>query len=499
MSRARHALGAGALLLGVGLAGCDVEPYCLACGDAASDGGPLDAASGADIGPVDAPYTLIDAAACISVGDEVCNENDDDCDGTVDEGFDFTSNPEHCGGCGQACRFPNVDVTCVDSACVLGACLPGFIDLDTTPGCEYRCPVFPLAAEQCNGLDDDCDGEIDEPADLPAAPSDLCRTTPGTPCAGVTAVCATRAGVTTWYCNYPSGVEFDPIVPNGIVLEETLCDEIDGDCDGLRDEAFADLGASCDNGARGACRDAGRIVCDATDTSRTRCDLSVLPDPVVGAPRAELCNGVDDNCDGIVDNSDPTDPARIRDDLVHVTRGGADFWIYRHEASRPDATDTSAGRSTTRSCSRPEVLPWTGVAYADAQAACTAAGFRLCTSAEWQSACEGSAANRFPYGATYAPMSCNGADRVASSAISTTGAIALCVTAEGALDLSGNVKEWTADRRGSSTGGEAIYVVRGGSYDSPELGLTCQTDLSRATAETLLDTLGFRCCSSTAP
>jgi formylglycine-generating enzyme required for sulfatase activity len=83
--------------------------------------------------------------------------------------------------------------------------------------------------------------------------------------------------------------------------------------------------------------------------------------------------------------------------------------------------------------------------------------------------------------------------------MSTTGAIPLCVTGEGALDLSGNVKEWTNDPRGTTASGNPIYVIRGGSYDSPRLGLSCQTDLSRATADSLLDTLGFRCCSSSAP
>ncbi|MBN8609390.1 MAG: SUMF1/EgtB/PvdO family nonheme iron enzyme [Deltaproteobacteria bacterium] len=502
MSVRSLAAGLALTLLAAVAAGCGIEPYCLACTDPTLDAfGSFDAGltDAPDAGPIDAFFAPIDTSACIPVGEEVCNENDDDCDGTMDEGFDLTSNPEHCGGCGRACRFPNVDVTCVASECELGDCLPGFVDLDTAPGCEHRCDVFPTTTEQCNGLDDDCDGEVDEPADLPAPPDDLCRSTPGTPCASTVAICTNRAGVTTWFCDYPSGVEFDPIVPNGIVLDETRCDGFDGDCDGLEDEVFADLGASCDNGARGACRDAGTVVCDATDVTRTTCDLTALPDPTPGAPSTELCNGIDDDCDGTVDNSDPGDPARIRDDLVHVVRGGRDFWIYRHEASRPDASATLGGVSSARSCSRAGVQPWTRVAYDDAQAACAAAGFRLCTSAEWQSACEGASATTYPYGASYAPMSCNGADRAESPAIATTGAIPLCVSTEGALDLSGNVKEWTADARGTSAAGDPIYVVRGGSYDSPALGLTCQTDLSRATDDTLLGTLGFRCCSSTAP
>jgi len=41
------------------------------------------------------------------------------------------------------------------------ACLTGYYDLDKDPtnGCEYLCPYTkPLAAELCNGLDDNCTG-----------------------------------------------------------------------------------------------------------------------------------------------------------------------------------------------------------------------------------------------------------------------------------------------------------------------------------------------------
>ena len=78
------------------------------------------------------------------------------------------------------------------------------------------------------------------------------------------------------------------------------------------------------------------------------------------------------------------------------------------------------------------------------------------------------------------------------------GALAMCVSADGVHDLSGNVKEWTDDPR-DIVGGSQIYVIRGGNFDSPRLGLTCQSDLSRATEETALPTLGFRCCSDTGP
>ena len=386
-------LGVSALLVALAAmaSGCAVDPYCVSGCGGELDGGVLDGAADASGGSTDGSVVPTDAPCIATDGGELCNERDDDCDGMTDEGFDLSSNPLHCGACGTVCRFPNAEVACNAGVCEVVACLPGFADLDGALGCETMCPVFPVQPEDCNGIDDDCDGMIDEPAELPAPPADLCRTTPGTPCEGVTPVCTERAGRTTWFCNYPDSVEFDPVLPNGIALDETRCDGEDGDCDGLRDEVFLELGNVCDDGGRGACRDVGVIACDPADPSATLCDLSALPDPVPGAPSMELCNGIDDDCDGVIDNSDPSDPARVRDAMVHVVRGGLDFWIYTYEASRPDATMSSAGTRSARSCSTSGRMPWASVAYADAEAACVAAGHRLCTSAEWQAACEGAA------------------------------------------------------------------------------------------------------------
>ncbi len=483
--------------------GCDRDGFCI--DDCSGDG-----STGADAGPMDAGFdgggAAVDAAVCVPVdgATEACNGLDDDCDTAIDEDFDLSTDLLHCGRCDNQCRFVNADARCAAGACEVTGCLDGFVDLDGEPGCEYACPVFPVQSESCNGFDDDCDGEVDEPAELPPPPAGLCRTTPGTPCEGVGMVCETREGRTTWFCDYPAEVEFDPVVPNGILLDELRCDGFDGDCDGVVDDSFGSLGDACDNGDRGACRDAGEIACDPADDTAVFCDLSVAPDPTPGAPSAELCNGIDDDCDGIVDNSDPMDVGRVRDDMVRVRGGGLDFWIYRHEASRPDASAAAAGTGNARACGRGGVMPWSQVGYAEAQAACGAAGHRLCTGAEWQAACQGGDGRAYPYGGAYDGAICNGADRDAvpggglDSRVEPTGALAMCSSPDGALDLSGNIKEWTADERGMS-GGSPIVVIRGGSHESPELGLTCVTDLSRATADTILPTLGFRCCDDDGP
>jgi hypothetical protein len=490
--------------------GCEVEPYPLS-ETAYQDGSTADG-DGGDGGPATDGTPTDARPPCIPPGTpEVCNELDDDCDGLIDEDFDLSNDPFNCGECGNICAEPNADVVCQAGECVRLNCWVGYKDLDPDePGCEYRCPVYPETPEDCNGIDEDCDGETDEPADLVAPPADLCRDTAGTPCENVAPVCATRGNppVTTWYCDYPPQVEFDPDLPNGIVLQETLCDGHDGDCDGVADDPFTDLGQTCDNGAMGACRDVGIRACDPNDATQTYCDFSVLPDPDPLAPRPEMCNGVDDDCDGIVDNPDTNDASRVIDDMVHIQRNGLDFWIYRYEASRPDATETAVGISEARACSKPGALPWAGVTYAQAAAACQVVGKRLCTAEEWAAACAGPANHLYPYGATYGPDTCNGHDLdgipggddddvllpTADSSL-----LAGCVSAEGIHDLSGNVREWTDDPRGTTADGTPIYVVRGGGFTTPSIGLTCDFEISQAVADVVLETIGFRCCSHEAP
>lgn len=74
-----------------------------------------------------------------------------------------------------------------------------------------------------------------------------------------------------------------------------FCDKKDNDCDGAIDEGF-DVGASCTVGT-GACQRSGTKVCKA-DGSGTQC--SATP----GTPGIEVCNGIDDDCDGVADEGD---------------------------------------------------------------------------------------------------------------------------------------------------------------------------------------------------
>ena len=72
-----------------------------------------------------------------------------------------------------------------------------------------------------------------------------------------------------------------------------VCNDLDDDCDGVVDDGFA-KGEACSAGI-GACERPGVTVCSPGGTG-TVCGA------VPGAPAAESCNGVDDDCDGTVDD-----------------------------------------------------------------------------------------------------------------------------------------------------------------------------------------------------
>lgn len=81
----------------------------------------------------------------------------------------------------------------------------------------------------------------------------------------------------------------------GSIKTET-CDGEDDDCDGEIDEGFPGLGDDCDDGELGICLGTGTIEC-RPDESGTECNIT---DPG-GMSDTEVCNDLDDDCDGLVD------------------------------------------------------------------------------------------------------------------------------------------------------------------------------------------------------
>ena len=471
------------------------------CDGTIDDGNPGGGAScGNDTGECTAGTTTCQFGTVLCVGqtgpaNEICDDRDNDCDGTTDDGFDKQNDPLHCGSC-NPCNIPHAIPKCTAGACKVNFCLPGFVNFDGQDGngCEYACT--PTGPEVCDGIDNDCDKLVDAAdASMVAAPANLCSNVGA--CAGATKVCGTTAcdPKIGFHCVYGAGVQKDAC--GNPVLQESLCDGIDNDCDNAVDDAFPLKNTACANANLGVCRGTGAFVCNAAKTGLT-CNITSPG----AAPSAEQCDNRDDDCDGSVDEGAP-------DDVVHVVAGAQDFYIYRYEAARPDATSLSPGSAEHRACSRAGVQPWRSVDFDAAEEACAAAGKRLCSEAEWQLACAGTGALLYPYGNAYDPNACNGNDHDADCAgvdqdvCLPTGTSYDCPGAPtspqcqgtfGTFDMSGNLKEWTATQVSSSP---LAYRIRGGAFDSIAGGLTCQFSFVAAEPDYLFDNLGFRCCSET--
>ena len=194
---------------------------------------------------------------------EVCDGIDNDCDGAVDEDFPTL---------GTACDGADSDL-CENGVLVCKADGTG-----TVCGAEVPANV----KELCNGADDDCDGAIDE--DFPTIGA-ACDGPDDDLCANGAVVC--RADGTGTTCGAESPAE----IPE-------LCNGVDDDCDGAVDEGFTELGQPCDGADADLCEN-GLIVCAANGLGTT-CGAE-SPAEVV-----ETCNGVDDDCDGAIDEEWPT-------------------------------------------------------------------------------------------------------------------------------------------------------------------------------------------------
>ncbi|HEU5056935.1 MAG TPA: protein kinase [Kofleriaceae bacterium] len=113
-----------------------------------------------------------------------------------------------------------------------------------------------------------------------------------------------------------------------------------------------------------------------------------------------------------------------------------------------------------------------------AQAACQERGARLCSPEEWEDACLGPERASFPYGSSYVARKCNTRGRE----VAPSGSFPECMSASGAIDMSGNAAEW--DSTGAVRGASAIDGSRGRCSEKREV-----------TPTSSLADVGFRCCA----
>ena len=171
---------------------------------------------------------------------------------------------------GRCVKLAEVQNPCeVTAAGVFGPCRKGeWRSVNRWLECVQTAPATP---EVCDGLDNDCNGTADDGVVL----AEHCD-----PGGDVKGECAARA---TQECRGAAGIVCTPAA--AAPTEE--CDGADNDCDGEIDEELD--GDSCQVGV-GACAAAARWRCRA---GAMQC--------VAGEPSPEVCDGVDNDCDGSAD------------------------------------------------------------------------------------------------------------------------------------------------------------------------------------------------------
>ena len=261
---------------------------------------------------------------------EACNDIDDDCDGQTDEGCDddldgycdgamvVAAQASVCklgsGDCNDALAdvHPKATESCndVDDNCdsvtdngcdddLDGYCDDKFVTVGKPAGCakgggdcnDTNGSVSPSAQEDCNAIDDDCDGHIDAGDEKLKKAAPLCENQKGV-CQGSTKPIALCQAGQWGGCD--NGTYALASASFAVGPDEATCDDLDNDCDGKVD-------GGCDDDGDGFCEagKANKGIPAACPKGGGDCDDK---NPAYSPAAQETCDAgkVDENCNGAI-------------------------------------------------------------------------------------------------------------------------------------------------------------------------------------------------------
>jgi regulation of enolase protein 1 (concanavalin A-like superfamily) len=227
-----------------------------------------------------------DGNAAINPGaNEICDGIDNNCNGQMDEGLTFVN------------YYPDMDGDGYGTGSGISLCADPGTGFATTGGdcSDGNAAINPGATEICDGVDNNCDGQMDEGLTFVNYYPDMDGDGYGTG-SGISLCANPGMGFATLGgdCN-----DSNPDINPG---ETEVCDGMDNDCDMLTDEGLTFTTYYTDADGDGYGTGAGQSLCADPGLGFANQDGDCDDvDPNINPGETEICDGADNNCDGEVD------------------------------------------------------------------------------------------------------------------------------------------------------------------------------------------------------